>query len=314
MLPEPMHKPTTRVLRPIWVKYTRSPYGVLYRDEEAKLLEKYPYNQSAINPLWGVNDGTRENSDIRDNFRFNSTIVIRAPGIKGLSYRMNLMLNWEKNTQKNFTHETYYVKEGEYDDASRYSQDAYQSLLSKANGNIQITKISSWVMDHIINYNRQFNSNIVSIFDKRYSREMVKNGGAIRLILFPENKSYEWPAWEILKETIDSTPTTIDGNVRISIDELGPVRASLRVEKTYGESSFVQIISLTDGAQDDRIDIRNEMDWREPHALLKAEFPLTGANTEATYDLGIGSVRRGNNTETALRGLRTAMGRPDGFR
>lgn len=141
--------------------------------------------------------------------------------------------------------------------------------------------------------------NIVSIFDKRYSREMVKNGEAIRLILFPENKSYEWPAWEILKETVDSTPTTIDGNVRISIDELGPVRASLRVEKTYGESRFVQIISLTDGAQDDRIDVRNEMDWREPHALLKAEFPLTVANAEATYDLGIGSVRRGNNTETA---------------
>lgn len=161
--------------------YKMSPYGVLYRDEESKLLEKYPYNQSAINPLWGVNDGTRENSDVRDNFRFNSTIVVRAPWIKGLSYRMNLMLNWEKNTQKNFTHETYYVKEGEYDDASRYSQDAYQSLLSKANGNIQITKISSWVMDHIINYNREFgkhsvDATLVATRDSR-SSEVVKTTG-----------------------------------------------------------------------------------------------------------------------------------------
>ncbi len=32
---------------------------------------------------------------------------------------------------------------------------------------------------------------------------------------------------------------------------------------------------------------------------MKAEFPLNMANTEATYDLGLGSVRRGNNTETA---------------
>lgn len=32
---------------------------------------------------------------------------------------------------------------------------------------------------------------------------------------------------------------------------------------------------------------------------MKAEFPLNIANTEATYDLGLGSVKRGNNTETA---------------
>lgn len=140
---------------------------------------------------------------------------------------------------------------------------------------------------------------IVSIFDKRCARELVKPGAAIRLALFTENSSCEWPAWEILKETIDRTPAAIGGEVKISVDELGPVRASLRVERTCGESRFVQFISLTDGAQDDRIDIRNEIDWREPHALLKAEFPLAVANAEATYDLGIGSVRRGNNTETA---------------
>ena len=141
--------------------------------------------------------------------------------------------------------------------------------------------------------------NIASIVDKRYGRELVKSGAAIRLALFTENKSYEWPAWEILKETVDARPETVAGNVKITIEEVGPVRASLRVERSYGDSHFVQIISLTDGAQDDRIDIRNEIDWRETHSLLKAEFPLAAGNAEATYDLGIGSVRRGNNTETA---------------
>ena len=33
--------------------------------------------------------------------------------------------------------------------------------------------------------------------------------------------------------------------------------------------------------------------------LLKAEFPLNIENEKATYDLGIGSIQRGNNTETA---------------
>lgn len=140
---------------------------------------------------------------------------------------------------------------------------------------------------------------IVSIVDKRSDRELVKEGCAIRLALFPENRSYEWPAWEILKETVDSTPVPIDGDVKISVAETGALQASLRVERRYGDSHFVQYITLTDGAQDDRIDIRNEIDWREPNALLKAEFPLSIANREASYDLGIGSIRRPNNTLTA---------------
>ncbi len=140
---------------------------------------------------------------------------------------------------------------------------------------------------------------IASIYDKRVARELVEKGRSIRLALFTENESYNWPAWEILRETIDRTPETIDGEVRISVAELGAARASLRIERTCGESRFVQTVSLTDGAADDRIDIRNEIDWREPHALLKAEFPLSVANPEATYDLGLGTIRRGNNTDTA---------------
>ena len=140
---------------------------------------------------------------------------------------------------------------------------------------------------------------IASIFDKRTSRELVGEGRSIRLALFPENHSGEWPAWEILRETVESTPVPVDGDVKITVAELGAVRATLRVERRFGESRFVQYVSLTEGGADDRIDIRHEIDWREPHALLKAEFPLSVSNPEATYDLGLGSIRRGNNTPIA---------------
>lgn len=67
----------------------------------------------------------------------------------------------------------------------------------------------------------------------------------------------------------------------------------------HGKSTFVQYVSLTDGAADDRIDIRNEVDWQSENALLKAEFPMSVSNPEAAYDLGLGYIRRGNNTQTA---------------
>ena len=143
------------------------------------------------------------------------------------------------------------------------------------------------------------NGDIASVVDKRSGRELVQPGKAFRLAMFTENKSTDWPAWEIWKETIDRAPEAVAGDVEISVVEQGPVRATLRISRRHGKSSFVQYVSLTDGAADDRIDVRNEVDWQSENALLKAEFPMSVSNPEAAYDLGLGYIRRGNNTPTA---------------
>lgn len=140
---------------------------------------------------------------------------------------------------------------------------------------------------------------IASIIDKRNNKELVKSGKSIRLALFTENESSNWPAWEIFKKEIDKEPISITQNVKINVVEEGPLRASLCVERSYGESTFKQYICLNEGGQADRIDIHNEVDWQTTNALLKAEFPLNVSNEKATYDLGVGVVERGNNTETA---------------
>lgn len=143
------------------------------------------------------------------------------------------------------------------------------------------------------------NGDISSIIDKRHGKELIKSGKSIRLALFTENESFSWPAWEILKKTVDKDPVSIAENVKITVVENGPVRSAICVERTYNESTFKQYISLTEGAQDDRIDFRTEIDWHTTNALLKAEFPLTIDNENATYDLGIGQVQRGNNVKSA---------------
>ncbi|WP_288331522.1 alpha-mannosidase [uncultured Alistipes sp.] len=143
------------------------------------------------------------------------------------------------------------------------------------------------------------NGDIASVLDKRSGRELVQDGKAFRLAMFTENKSTDWPAWEIWKETIDRAPEAVADDVMISVAEQGPLRATLKVSRRHGKSTFVQYISLTEGAADDRIDIRNEVDWQSENALLKAEFPMSVSNPEAAYDLGLGYIRRGNNTPTA---------------
>ena len=144
------------------------------------------------------------------------------------------------------------------------------------------------------------NGNISSIIDKRFdNRELVKSGKSIRLALLTPNPSNQWPAWEIMKTTVDQTPVDIIESVATKIVENGPVRASLCIERKYGESTFRQYIRLTEGGQDDRIDVVNEINWQTPSALLKAEFPFNIDNEAATYDIGIGTVERKNNSVTA---------------
>ncbi|MEO6917279.1 MAG: SusC/RagA family TonB-linked outer membrane protein [Chitinophagaceae bacterium] len=128
-----------------------SPYGVFYRDSLGN-LEKYPYTQSLPNPLWGVTDGSVINKDIYNTFRLNAYGVVSIPGIKGLSYRVNLLSNLEKRQAGNFTYENNYIREGA-GIAGRYDPASIQSLLSNANGNINNNTAASYVFDNIINYN-----------------------------------------------------------------------------------------------------------------------------------------------------------------
>ncbi len=143
------------------------------------------------------------------------------------------------------------------------------------------------------------NGDITSLLDKKNNKELVKAGKAIRLALFTENESFEWPAWEILKKTVDATPISITEDVKMTLCENGALRKTLCVEKRHGDSFFRQYIHLYEGILAHRIDFTNEVDWQSANALLKAEFPLNLNNEKATYDLGVGSVQRGNNSLTA---------------
>ena len=140
------------------------------------------------------------------------------------------------------------------------------------------------------------NGDICSLIDKRSGRQIVQEGKAIRLAFFTSNESFNWPAWEITKATVDGTPSAVGSGVHISVVEKGPVMACIKVERSFGGSRFTQYIRLYDGADQERIDIVNDVDWQSTNALLKAEFPLSVSNPEARYDIGTGSILRPNNT------------------
>jgi alpha-mannosidase len=87
----------------------------------------------------------------------------------------------------------------------------------------------------------------------------------------------------------------MDKDARISIVEQGPVRVTVKVERKGQNSEIVQYYSLSAGEAGKRFEVANTIDWQSREVSLKASFPLAVSNENATYNLGAGTIARGNN-------------------
>jgi alpha-mannosidase len=139
------------------------------------------------------------------------------------------------------------------------------------------------------------NGDIASLHDKVLKKEMLR--APARLALQTE-KPRDWPAWNMDWADRQKPPRAyVGGPARIKIVEDGPVRVALEVAREAEGSRFVQTIRLSAGDAGGRVELGNVIDWKTGEASLKASFPFTAANGEATYNWGIGTIRRNNNHE-----------------
>lgn len=136
---------------------------------------------------------------------------------------------------------------------------------------------------------------VSSIFDKKVGRELLASPLRLELL---EDKPAQWSEWEVQYEDLLKGPRAfVAGPAHVRIVESGPARITLEVVRQADGSTFRQRIRLAAGDAGDRVEFDTTVDWRTPQTLLKAAFPLTVLNPLATYDLGLGTIQRGNNSE-----------------
>ena len=87
------------------------------------------------------------------------------------------------------------------------------------------------------------------------------------------------------------------GGGQVRIKENGPARVSIEVTHETEGSKFVQTVSLSAGDAGNRVEIGESIDWATLYANLKATFPLSASNPNATYNWGVGTVQRPNAAE-----------------
>jgi len=139
------------------------------------------------------------------------------------------------------------------------------------------------------------NGDIASLFDKTLNKELLS--APARLEIKTDNPR-NWPAWNMdWEDQVRAPRAYVHGPARIRIVENGPVRVALEIARDTEGSTFVQTIRLSAGDAGNRVEIANAIDWMTKEAHVKAVFPLTASNPNATYTWDIGTIERPTNNE-----------------
>jgi alpha-mannosidase len=77
---------------------------------------------------------------------------------------------------------------------------------------------------------------------------------------------------------------------RIVVRESGPLRARVRIERSWGASTLIEELILEHDSKAVSVDVL--LDWREPAHLMKLRFPTALSEPQASYEVPYGWLRR----------------------
>jgi alpha-mannosidase len=138
---------------------------------------------------------------------------------------------------------------------------------------------------------------LVSIYDRTSDRQVLAadcRGNILQV--FEDRPQSRHEAWDIDIYYQDKMEE-ITALTECTVEENGPLLVSVRFIWNYRSSKIMQHMVLY--AKSRRIDFRTEADWHESRRLLKVAFPVLIRNTEATYDIQFGNIRRPTHWNTS---------------
>lgn len=137
------------------------------------------------------------------------------------------------------------------------------------------------------------NADVCSIYDKELKKELLKDPIVFDLMDYYGSKDY--PAWELNYKEVMAAPKGHPKKKSVEIYWNGEASVALAIRQTYDNSRFKTIVSLDNGGQ--TVNFKTEIRWKNLKTLVKNKFSFNVSNQKASYDIGLGVIERGNNTE-----------------
>ncbi|MFD4236481.1 alpha-mannosidase [Streptomyces sp. NPDC058542] len=137
---------------------------------------------------------------------------------------------------------------------------------------------------------------VPSVHDLVAGREVLVPGAHANLLQLHPDHPNHWDAWDI-DGHYRRTRTDLTAADSVSLVEDGPLRAAVRVVRSFGRSTVVQELRLAAGSR--QLDIETEVDWQESEKVLKAAFPLDIHAERSTAEIQFGHVHRPTHDNTS---------------
>ncbi|GGJ90315.1 alpha-mannosidase [Streptomyces camponoticapitis] len=137
---------------------------------------------------------------------------------------------------------------------------------------------------------------LTSVYDHAAKREAIAPGAAGNLLQLHPDDPNLWSAWNIDSYYRD-TVRDLDEAESVALVDEGPLLASVRVERAYGSSRFVQHIDVV--AESRQVTVRNDIDWQERDTVLKAAWPLDVHAERESAEIQFGHVQRPTHENTS---------------
>ncbi|KAI1787087.1 glycoside hydrolase family 38 protein [Ganoderma leucocontextum] len=168
---------------------------------------------------------------------------------------------------------------------------------------VSVTRVA---MDHFVLRNSSVqltiaDGRITSLYDVALERELIPTGETGGLVIFDDRPNY-WDAWDVEIHHLEKFQKLKFESISIAAE--GPLRASLKANVKYGQSTINVIISLDAIPATVKKTSRSffrfeaEVDWHQRHEFLKFELPLNIKNDYATYETQFGHVQRPTHKNT----------------
>ncbi len=137
--------------------------------------------------------------------------------------------------------------------------------------------------------------NIVSIFDKKNHREVIRNGEKANRFIVLEDYNDCYPTWELQMSSRDKTYFIDTVSDVYEIND--GARCGIHLKRKHMDSVIEQIIWFYNDMP--KIDFETKADWHQIKQLLKVSFPVDINSDKASYEIQFGTIERPTHFNTS---------------
>ena len=130
---------------------------------------------------------------------------------------------------------------------------------------------------------------LTSVWDHEADREVLADGRRGNLFQLHEDYPRHFDAWDVERQYFDHVTDLVAADA-VEITERDPLRAAIRITRSFEQSSLTQTMRLAAGSR--RLEFHTEVDWQHRHRFLKVAFPVAVRSTRATYEIQHGHIER----------------------